>query len=279
MTLPLDPHTDAEALVESIAALVDINSGSANTEGIQLVRATSGLLAPIGDATVGDPPTIDSLGSDGEQSTATCGPMLELAIRPESERRLLIVGHADTVFGPTSHFQRAERIGDRLHGPGAADMKGGLVVAFEALRQLEAAAAIDNLGIDILVAGDEETALASAPRLPNSPEGRRPDLPSSHQWPTGRSPALAPAAPTSRLLSQAEAPMRAERLATASNAVLAAARQARCVGTRCQCGLDSWRRRLQRRTRFLRDAYQHNGVVSRLKSTPSSMVSAKPPTH
>ncbi len=160
-------NSDREKLLQQIIGLVNINSGSTNIEGITTVQhSLAELLAPVGEATVGDPIEIDAIDDAGNQSKVTCGSILELSIRPDMARRLLIVGHADTVFSPSSSFQTATLSGDRLHGPGTADMKGGLVLAAEALRLVEQAGTASGIGIDLLVSGDEETgSLASAPRI------------------------------------------------------------------------------------------------------------------
>ncbi len=49
--------------------------------------------------------------------------------------RVVLVGHHDTVFPPGA-FEVFERDGDRLRGPGALDMKGGLLVVRTALMAL-----------------------------------------------------------------------------------------------------------------------------------------------
>jgi glutamate carboxypeptidase len=51
------------------------------------------------------------------------------------ERRLLLLGHVDTVIGHDDHGP-LRRDGDRLYGPGTNDMKGGVVLALGASRAL-----------------------------------------------------------------------------------------------------------------------------------------------
>lgn len=54
-------------------------------------------------------------------------------------RRLLLVGHMDTVFGPGTVAARPFRIDDgRALGPGTSDMKGGLLAGLYALRAMQA---------------------------------------------------------------------------------------------------------------------------------------------
>lgn len=69
--------------------------------------------------------------------------------------RLLLIGHLDTVFeGEGTSF---ERVSDTVaRGAGTNDMKGGDVVAIEALRALHAAGELDNLQVILVFTGDEE---------------------------------------------------------------------------------------------------------------------------
>ena len=49
-------------------------------------------------------------------------------------KRLLLMGHLDTVFPPDSPFQSYRRGGDRVPKPSVADMEGGLMVMLYALK-------------------------------------------------------------------------------------------------------------------------------------------------
>jgi glutamate carboxypeptidase len=73
-----------------------------------------------------------------------------------------IVGHHDTVFPPGS-FEGFRRDGDLARGPGVLDMKGGLVMAMEALRALASAGVLATLPIRFAIVSDEEV---------GSPEGQ-----------------------------------------------------------------------------------------------------------
>ncbi len=70
-------------------------------------------------------------------------------------KKLLLLGHLDTVFPPNSfeHFSEDE---EWIYGPGVCDMKGGNYVALEALRNIyDTYGKIEN--IDMLLVSDEET--------------------------------------------------------------------------------------------------------------------------
>lgn len=71
-------------------------------------------------------------------------------------RRLLLIGHMDTVFEPFSAFKTLKRESDRAAGPGVHDMKGGLVVMIEALRALHAMGALEDRSITVFITSDEE---------------------------------------------------------------------------------------------------------------------------
>ena len=71
-------------------------------------------------------------------------------------RRLLLIGHLDTVFEKHSPTQAWERSGDRVRGQGVIDMKGGDVIVVEALRALDRVGALADTTITIVFTGDEE---------------------------------------------------------------------------------------------------------------------------
>lgn len=72
-----------------------------------------------------------------------------------SGKKLLLLGHLDTVF-PEGKFESYHEDETWVYGPGVCDMKGGNIVALEALRRLgEAGTHIRN--IDVLFVSDEET--------------------------------------------------------------------------------------------------------------------------
>lgn len=71
--------------------------------------------------------------------------------------QVLLIGHLDTVFEPDSPFQKFKRVDEhRANGPGASDMKGGIVIALYALRALAARDALDKLRVTVVLTGDEE---------------------------------------------------------------------------------------------------------------------------
>lgn len=73
-------------------------------------------------------------------------------------KRLLLLGHLDTVFEADSPVQKWARNGERVRGQGVSDMKGGNMVVVQALRALQRAGVLDNTSIAVLFTGDEENA-------------------------------------------------------------------------------------------------------------------------
>jgi glutamate carboxypeptidase len=71
-------------------------------------------------------------------------------------KRILLIGHLDTVFEPESPFQGWKRNGDIVEGPGVGDMKGGDVVIVAALRAMQAAGTLKDADITVVLTGDEE---------------------------------------------------------------------------------------------------------------------------
>ncbi len=72
-----------------------------------------------------------------------------------NSKKLLLLGHLDTVFAPNK-FDEFTQNDDWVYGPGVCDMKGGNIVAIEALRELKKEN-INIENIDILFVSDEET--------------------------------------------------------------------------------------------------------------------------
>src|SRR5687768_14166466 len=73
-------------------------------------------------------------------------------------KRMLLIGHLDTVFEQDSPFQRWVRRGDVGEGPGSGDDKGGMAVIVAALRAMKAAGTLKNADITVFLTGDEEDA-------------------------------------------------------------------------------------------------------------------------
>jgi len=69
-------------------------------------------------------------------------------------RKLLFLGHLDTVF-PPGEFEEYKEDSKWVYGPGVCDMKGGIIVMYEALKKVKEKKDIKN--VDILLVSDEES--------------------------------------------------------------------------------------------------------------------------
>ncbi len=72
-------------------------------------------------------------------------------------KKILLIGHLDTVFEKDSPFQTFKKEGDIAHGPGANDMKGGDVIVLFALKALHQNNLLNNAQIIVAFTGDEES--------------------------------------------------------------------------------------------------------------------------
>ncbi|MFN2386167.1 MAG: M20/M25/M40 family metallo-hydrolase [Thermoanaerobaculia bacterium] len=71
-----------------------------------------------------------------------------------SGRRVLLLGHLDTIFEGRGH--RFERAGNIARGAGVSDMKGGDVALLFALKALHGAGMLDRAAVRVFLTGDEE---------------------------------------------------------------------------------------------------------------------------
>ena len=144
---------------DSVERLCNINSGSFNADGVNaVIDALLPMLAPLGGNVQRlDVPPLKQLGDDGQWFERPMGQALQVRKRPEAPLQVLLGGHLDTVFPKDSAFQTVQRPdADTLHGPGVADLKGGLVVMINALRALEQNPQAGAIGWTILLNPDEE---------------------------------------------------------------------------------------------------------------------------
>ena len=116
-------NAESMALLERI---VNVNSGTQNVAG---VRRVGDILRAEFDALGFITTWIDGaeFGRAGHLVAEHAG----------TGPKILLIGHLDTVFEPSSPFQKFERLNDSTaRGPGIIDMKGGNVIILAALRAL-----------------------------------------------------------------------------------------------------------------------------------------------
>ncbi len=76
----------------------------------------------------------------------------------DGKKRILLIGHLDTVFEADDGFQSYKRDGDTAFGPGVEDMKSGNVVIVYALKALKEIGALNDISVTVVYSGDEENA-------------------------------------------------------------------------------------------------------------------------
>ena len=136
----------AHGATDLLQEVVDINSGTMNHAGVsQVGQVFARELDLLGFENSWYP--LEDIQRAGHLFSTRPGTM---------GKRLLLIGHLDTVFEKDSPFQRLDRKGDLAVGPGAIDMKGGDVVAIFALRALEAVGVLQGADITVALMGDEE---------------------------------------------------------------------------------------------------------------------------
>jgi glutamate carboxypeptidase len=138
---------DHDRNVKLLEALVRVNSGTMNLPGVEQVGR---MLAPEFEQlgfTVRWVPMV---------KVGRAGHLVATHKGNGRGKRILLIGHLDTVFEPDSPFQGWKRDGDIVEGPGVGDMKGGDVVIVAALRAMQAAGTLKDADITVFLTGDEE---------------------------------------------------------------------------------------------------------------------------
>jgi glutamate carboxypeptidase len=149
-------HAHAPQALELLRQSVLINSGTMNQPG---VRAVGKLFRD----------QFDELGFktrwiDLPPEMQRAGHLLAEHQGRQPGKRLMLLGHLDTVFEPgnTTPAWEPQTEADgsvlRIKGQGVSDMKGGDVVIVEALRALKQVGALDDMRIAVMLTGDEEEA-------------------------------------------------------------------------------------------------------------------------
>ncbi|HEY5756588.1 MAG TPA: M20/M25/M40 family metallo-hydrolase [Steroidobacter sp.] len=136
-----------KASIDLLEQVVNVNSGTMNFAG---VRKVGDLLRPRFEALGFKVTWVDGtpFGRAGHL----------IATRPGRGKHVLLIGHLDTVFEPNHPFQQWQRVDANIaRGPGAADMKGGIIVALAAMDALKAQKLLDSLQITVVLHGDEES--------------------------------------------------------------------------------------------------------------------------
>ena len=138
---------ESDRTIALLERMVNQNSGTLNLPGVTAIGAmVRAELEPLGF----EVRWIDM------RATGRAGHLVAVHRGNGRGRRILLIGHLDTVFEPESPFQAFARAGNRATGPGVGDCKGGDVVLIAALRAMQAAGTLQGADIMVVMTGDEE---------------------------------------------------------------------------------------------------------------------------
>ena len=139
--------SETERSIALLERMVNQNSGTLNLPGVTAVAEMV-------------QPELEQLGFEvrwaNMRETGRAGHLIATHRGNGRGKRILLIGHLDTVFEPDSPFQRFELQGVRAVGPGIGDDKGGVVVIVAALRAMHAAGTLQGADIVVVLTGDEE---------------------------------------------------------------------------------------------------------------------------
>ena len=136
-----------QASIAFLEKVVNINSGTMNLEGVKAVGEefdAAFKAIQFNTEWIEMPEEMNRAGH------------LFARIDGKRGKKLLLIGHLDTVFEADSPFQTFERDGDFAYAPGGNDMKGGDVAILFALRALHELNLLKDAGIIVALTGDEE---------------------------------------------------------------------------------------------------------------------------
>jgi glutamate carboxypeptidase len=139
-------NAETERFLNELSTLTAIDSGTSNRAGVNAVgEIIAQRLAALG-CTISRYP--------GGQALGDC---VAGTLSGRGQARILILGHLDTVYPDGTAAARPLRFeGNRAIGPGACDMKGGLLVGLYALETLLAQGFDDFAEITFFCSNDEE---------------------------------------------------------------------------------------------------------------------------
>ncbi len=137
------------ASIEFLKKVVNINSGTMNPEGVKKVGMVfKEAYDEIGFST--NWIDMSEVNRSGHLFAETNG---------NKGKKLLLIGHLDTVFEEDSPFQEFTMVNDSIaHAPGGNDMKGGNVIILYALKALVDNGLLKKSQIIVAYTGDEESA-------------------------------------------------------------------------------------------------------------------------
>ena len=138
-----------EEAIAFLEKVVNMNSGTLNLNGVRTVGAVFAESFKSID--------FETRWIDMPQDMNRAGHLFA-ETKGSKGKKLLLIGHLDTVFEEDSPFQNFERVNDSIaKAPGGNDMKGGNVIILYALKALHENNLLKNAQIVAAFTGDEES--------------------------------------------------------------------------------------------------------------------------
>ena len=146
---------EQQPLLETLEALVSIESGSRDVEGLErIAKLIAGRLQALG----GQVELVEA--SDTykmEDTPEQIGKMVRATFTGTGTKKILLLAHMDTVYPRGMLAKQPFRIkGDRAYGVGIADDKQGIAVIIHAIAMLKAMNFRDYGTVTVLINADEE---------------------------------------------------------------------------------------------------------------------------
>src|SRR3954451_24912834 len=149
-------QAEKPALIETMKALVSIESGSGDREGLDRISA---LIADRLKASGGAVELVEP-GADSYKMFDTperIGRMVLARFQGTGTKKILLIAHMDTVYLKGMLAQQPFRVdGDRAYGLGIADDKQGVALILHTVAMLQAMKFRDYGTLTVLINGDEE---------------------------------------------------------------------------------------------------------------------------
>lgn len=135
--------------IDFLEKVVNINSGTLNKSGVKKVGDVFNEAFKEIDFSTRWIPMPEEMQRSGH---------LFAEISGNKGKKLLLIGHLDTVFEKDSPFQKFEKVNDSIaKAPGGNDMKGGNVIVLYALKALHDNGLLNDAQIVVAFTGDEES--------------------------------------------------------------------------------------------------------------------------
>lgn len=147
-------------LLETLKALVEIETGSTNRAGLDKASTLIGerLQALGGQVEYVEPSAADVYRmEDTPPSPQALGRMVRATFKGSGSKKILLIAHMDTVYPAGMLAQQPYRVeGDKAYGLGISDDKQGVAVILHTVAMLQALGARDWGTLTVLINGDEE---------------------------------------------------------------------------------------------------------------------------